>query len=70
MLCRIDPTGTAIEPTHGIERMIIYLDVSHLGPPVVSIYCPVCGEHTKRLLAPDLRFEVRHESTCRLVSVS
>ena len=66
MQCRIDSTGSAIEPTPGIFQMIIYLDITALGPPVVSLFCPDCGEHTKRIVTPDLEFRVRHYPKCKL----
>lgn len=66
MRCRIDPAGTAIEPTDGIFKMIIYLDVTAIGPPVVSLYCPQCGDHTKRIVLPNLEFDVRHYPNCTL----
>ncbi len=67
MKCRIDFSGEAIEPTPGIFQMIIYLDVSTIGPPVVSIFCPKCGQHTKRIIEPRLEFDVRHHLDCKLI---
>lgn len=64
--CQIDAAGAAIVPTEGIFKMIIYLDVTAIGPPVVSLYCPQCGDHTKRIVLPNLEFDVRHYPSCTL----